>query len=69
MGGLTTPAAGAMTPVTDFKKIGEAKERVLGIKLDQVSSGDAASGSTTVDPKGYLTDLKSIVVKSDAEIG
>ena len=27
------------------------------------------SGQTVVDPKGYLTGLSSIVIKSDAEIG
>ena len=30
---------------------------------------DSVSGQTVVDPKGYLTDLNSIVLKSDAEIG
>jgi hypothetical protein len=30
---------------------------------------DSVTGQTVVDPKGYLTDLNSIVVKSDAEIG
>ncbi|RKP11767.1 hypothetical protein BJ684DRAFT_12481, partial [Piptocephalis cylindrospora] len=34
---------------------------------DQAS--DAASGIATVDPKGYLTDLGSITIKSNAEIG
>ena len=30
---------------------------------------DSVTGQTVVDPKGYLTDLNSIVLKSDAEIG
>jgi pre-mRNA-processing factor 6 len=38
----------------------------LGLKLDQVS--DSVSGQTTIDPKGYLTDMSSIALKSDAEI-
>ncbi|KAI9281199.1 PRP1 splicing factor, N-terminal-domain-containing protein [Sporodiniella umbellata] len=53
--------------MTNFSEIGKARDKVLGLKLDQVS--DSVSGSTTIDPKGYLTDLNSVVVKSDAEIG
>ncbi|KAG0786417.1 hypothetical protein G6F35_000663 [Rhizopus arrhizus] len=53
--------------MTNFREIGQARDKVLGLKLDQVS--DSVSGSTTIDPKGYLTDLNSVVVKSDAEIG
>ena len=29
---------------------------------------DSVSGQTVVDPKGYLTDLKSVKITSDAEI-
>ncbi|KAI7882461.1 hypothetical protein K492DRAFT_206195 [Lichtheimia hyalospora FSU 10163] len=64
LGGVTTPADGMMT---NFREIGQARDKVLGLKLDQVS--DSVSGQTTIDPKGYLTDLNSVVVKSDAEIG
>jgi hypothetical protein len=36
----------------------------------QISSISSASGSaTSVDPKGYLTSLNSVVLKSEAEIG
>lgn len=35
-----------------------------------MSAGMASSGTaTSVDPKGYLTSLDSVVIKSDAEIG
>jgi pre-mRNA-processing factor 6 len=51
---------------TDFAQFGQARDRVLGLKLDQVS--DSVSGQTTIDPKGYLTDLGSVAIKSDAEI-
>ncbi|KAG0055608.1 hypothetical protein BGZ83_008042 [Gryganskiella cystojenkinii] len=61
--GLATPA-GAMT---NFREIGEANKQVLGLRLDRMA--DSASGSTTIDPKGYLTDLNSVIVKSAAEIG
>ncbi|KAI9028238.1 PRP1 splicing factor, N-terminal-domain-containing protein [Phycomyces nitens] len=53
--------------MTNFKEIGQARDKVLGLKLDQVS--DSVSGQTTIDPKGYLTDLNSVVVKSTTEIG
>ncbi|KAF8930966.1 hypothetical protein BGZ52_000268 [Haplosporangium bisporale] len=62
--GLTTPAPGTMT---NFREIGEANKQVLGLRLDRMA--DSASGQTTIDPKGYLTDLNSVVVKSAAEIG
>lgn len=52
--------------LTDFVQFGQARGQVLGLKLDQVS--DSVSGQTTVDPKGYLTDLGSIQIKSDADI-
>ncbi|KAI9203430.1 PRP1 splicing factor, N-terminal-domain-containing protein [Polychytrium aggregatum] len=68
--GMATPALGTATPAgtesTDFQQFGKARGTVLGLKLDQIS--DSVSGQSTVDPKGYLTDLNSIVVKSDAEI-
>src|ERR1700761_9161985 len=36
----------------------------------QVSGTSTTSGlATSVDPKGYLTSLDSVVIKSDAEIG
>jgi hypothetical protein len=31
--------------------------------------GDSSGSSTTIDPKGYLTDLDSIIHKTEAEIG
>eukprot|EP00455_Lapot_gusevi_P044895 TRINITY_DN5682_c0_g1_i2.p1 TRINITY_DN5682_c0_g1~~TRINITY_DN5682_c0_g1_i2.p1 ORF type:complete len:977 (+),score=316.05 TRINITY_DN5682_c0_g1_i2:61-2931(+) len=64
--GLTTPLSGMATPFTDFTKIGKARDQVLGLKLDKVS--DSVSGQTVVDPKGYLTDLNSLKVSSDAEV-
>jgi len=65
-GGLTTPADATAATTTDFEQFGRARDKVLGIKLDQIS--DSVTGQTTIDPKGYLTDLNSVVVKSDAEI-
>lgn len=54
--------------MTDFKEIGQARDKVLGLKLDQVSS-DSVSGQTTIDPKGYITELNSVALKTATEIG
>ena len=62
--GTTSTTDGMMT---NFREIGQARDKVLGLKLDQVS--DSVSGQSTVDPKGYLTDLNSIALRSAAEIG
>ncbi|KAI8923687.1 PRP1 splicing factor, N-terminal-domain-containing protein [Entophlyctis helioformis] len=59
-------AADPSGTMTDFAQFGQARDKVLGLKLDQIS--DSVSGQTTIDPKGYLTDLSSVVVKSDSEI-
>ncbi|KAK1266547.1 hypothetical protein QJS04_geneDACA000519 [Acorus gramineus] len=63
-GGAETPWA--QTPVTDLTAVGEGRGTVLSLKLDRLS--DSVSGLTVVDPKGYLTDLKSMKITSDAEI-
>ncbi|XP_071476325.1 pre-mRNA-processing factor 6-like [Diadema antillarum] len=65
-GGLQTPYPGAMTPGMltptgeyDLRKVGEARNTLMGVKLSQVS--DSVDGQTVVDPKGYLTDLQSML--------
>jgi len=48
--------------VTDFAKIGAARDKVLRARLEQEShsSGIVTAGSaTSIDPKGYLTSLAS----------
>ncbi len=62
--GVETPYG--QTPVTDLTAVGEGRGTVLSLKLDRLS--DSVSGLTVVDPKGYLTDLKSMKITSDAEI-
>lgn len=62
--GLETPSGLATTNLTE---IGEGRRTVVSLNLDRMA--DSVSGQTVVDPKGYLTDLKSIKVSSDAEIG
>lgn len=53
--------------MTDFRQIGQAREKQLGHKLDQIVS-DSVSGQTNVDPTGYLTGLSSMAIKSTTEI-
>lgn len=43
----------------DLVRIGQARNQLMGMKLNQVS--DSVSGQTVVDPKGYLTDLQSMI--------
>ena len=72
-GGLNTPFPGDMTPGfhtpgsnIDMQKIGEARNTLMNIKLTQVS--DSVSGQTVVDPKGYLTDLQSMIPSHGGDI-
>ncbi|KAI0972425.1 PRP1 splicing factor [Xylaria arbuscula] len=59
--------------VTDFAKIGQARDKVLQVRLDQASQNgtSTASGSaTSVDPRGYLTSLaRSQLPESAAQVG
>lgn len=57
--GITTP--GMLTPSgdIDLRKMGQARNTLMNVKLNQVS--DSVSGQTVVDPKGYLTDLQSMI--------
>ena len=41
--------------------------QVIRLSLDGMAK-DSATGQTVVDPKGYLTDMKSMKISSDAEI-
>lgn len=62
--GLETPGMNSTIPGMGMA---EARGTVLSLKLDKMS--DSVSGQTVVDPKGYLTDLNSLKITSDAEIG
>ncbi|OMJ21660.1 Pre-mRNA-processing factor 6 [Smittium culicis] len=64
--GIETPLSSSGA-VTNFAEIGKARDRVLGIKLDQAEG--TLSTNSSVDPKGYLTSLNSVVVKSATEVG
>ncbi|CAL8325486.1 unnamed protein product [Merluccius merluccius] len=69
LGGLNTPYPGSMTPGTgelDMRKIGQARNTLMDMRLSQVS--DSVSGQTVVDPKGYLTDLNSMIPTHGGDI-
>ncbi|KAJ1744331.1 U4/U6 x U5 tri-snRNP complex subunit Prp1 [Coemansia sp. RSA 1086] len=51
---------------TNFLALGQARDDVLRMKLDQ--AGDSATGKTTIDPRGYLTSLSTLGAQT-AEIG
>lgn len=64
--------------MTDFRSISSARDKMLGLKLDQanrsgtatvVGTGDSSGGFTNIDPKGYLTSLTGSVIPSTTEIG
>ncbi|EPQ26135.1 uncharacterized protein PFL1_06343 [Pseudozyma flocculosa PF-1] len=67
-GAASSVPDGAMTSLTE---IGSARNKIFSHQLDQASSSSSmASGSaSTVDPKGYLTELSSVAIKSNTEIG
>lgn len=64
-GGLSSTIAGTSTDI-DMKKIGQARNTLMDMKLTQVS--DSVSGQTVVDPKGYLTDLQSMLPNYGGDI-
>ncbi|XP_053992594.1 pre-mRNA-processing factor 6-like [Hylaeus volcanicus] len=63
-GGYRTSLAGRQAP--SLNDLGEARGTVLSVKLDKVM--DNVSGQTVIDPKGYLTDLNSMPISTDAHI-
>lgn len=65
--GTQTEGGGGDGAMTNFADIGAARDKVLKVRLDQAagSTGDAASGSSTsIDPKGYLTNLTQSELKA-----
>jgi pre-mRNA-processing factor 6 len=70
--GPIDPRSGLSTPMTSggassIANLSQARETVLTLKLDKMS--DSVTGQTVVDPKGYLTDLNSLKINSDTEVG
>ncbi|KAG8199374.1 hypothetical protein JTE90_011834 [Oedothorax gibbosus] len=65
-GGIMTPGWATSSVDLDLRKIGQARNALMDIKLNQVS--DSVSGQTVIDPKGYLTDLQSMIPMHGADI-
>ncbi|KAG9510944.1 Pre-mRNA-processing factor 6, partial [Fragariocoptes setiger] len=49
----------ASSSALDMRRVGEARNTFMGIRLNQVS--DSVSGQTVCDPKGYLTGLQTTI--------
>ena len=68
-------AEGIDGTLTDFRSIGQARDKVLQLRLDQATNNESAANSTsgtssTIDPKGYLTSLtKSELKAGEVEVG
>ncbi|KAI1865874.1 uncharacterized protein JN550_008132 [Neoarthrinium moseri] len=62
--------AAADGTMTNFAKIGEARDKVLQVRLDQASGTATNAGSaSSIDPKGYLTSLaKSSLPEGAAQV-
>ena len=74
--GTQTSAGGSDTAdgtMTNFASIGQARDKVLQVRLDQAAQGSGttsvAGTATNIDPKGYLTSLtKSEMKAGEVEI-
>jgi pre-mRNA-processing factor 6 len=60
-------AASSGGDVTDLRGFSAARRQLLDQGIAKIS--DSVTGQTVVDPKGYLTDIDSLKVTSEAEIG
>ncbi|KAM0333160.1 hypothetical protein ACHAQA_001820 [Verticillium albo-atrum] len=70
--GVAPSADGGDGTMTNFAKIGAARDKVLKSRLEQASQGgtDTVAGSaTSIDPKGYITSLdKSMMNGTQAQV-
>ncbi|KAG7119449.1 Pre-mRNA-splicing factor prp1 like protein [Verticillium longisporum] len=70
--GVAPSPDGADGTMTNFAKIGAARDKVLKSRLEQASLGgtDTTAGSaTSIDPKGYITSLdKSMMNGTQAQV-
>eukprot|EP00093_Oithona_nana_P009284 09284.XXX_71659_74475_1 [CDS] Oithona nana genome sequencing. len=59
---------GMLTPTgdLDIRKMQEARNTLMDLKLRQ--SSDSVTGQTVVDPKGYLTDMNSMIPSYGGDI-
>jgi len=68
MPGTTSTHPGLATPSgeLDLRKIGQARNTLMGLKLNQASNN--VGGQTVIDPKGYLTDMHSMLPSYGGDI-
>jgi pre-mRNA-processing factor 6 len=50
------------TPIGNLNDLGAARKNVMRLKLDKHSG--SVTGTTTVDRKGYMTELESVPVNT-----
>ncbi|GKT90931.1 PRP1 splicing factor [Colletotrichum tofieldiae] len=71
--GSSSSADAADGTMTNFAKIGAARDKVLKSRLEQASQDgteSVAGSASTIDPKGYITSLnKSVLNESQAQVG
>eukprot|EP01126_Amoeba_proteus_P045842 TRINITY_DN5154_c0_g3_i1.p1 TRINITY_DN5154_c0_g3~~TRINITY_DN5154_c0_g3_i1.p1 ORF type:complete len:862 (-),score=175.28 TRINITY_DN5154_c0_g3_i1:403-2988(-) len=68
--GYVTSSPSVVTPssvINDLTMVGRTKKTIMQAKLAQAS--DSVSGQTSINPKGYLTDLNAIKISTAAEVG
>jgi pre-mRNA-processing factor 6 len=61
-----TPNKNSIINLSFMNDLGQARNTLMDMKLTQVS--DSVSGQTVVDPKGYLTDLQSMLPNYGGDI-
>ncbi|WYZ41565.1 hypothetical protein EsH8_V_000460 [Colletotrichum jinshuiense] len=71
--GAASSSEAADGTMTNFAKIGAARDKVLKSRLEQASqdgSESVAGSATSIDPKGYITSLnKSSLNEAQAQVG
>ncbi|PHH53974.1 Pre-mRNA-splicing factor prp1 [Ceratocystis fimbriata CBS 114723] len=56
--------------MTNFAKIGAARDKVLKVRLDQAGSDSSNGTSTSIDPQGYITSLnRQVISEAQANVG
>ncbi|KKA31249.1 hypothetical protein TD95_002735 [Thielaviopsis punctulata] len=69
--GTDTPRTDAADgTMTNFAKIGAARDKVLKVRLDQAGSDSSVGTATSIDPQGYITSLnKQVISEAQANVG
>lgn len=73
--GTVSSADAADGTMTNFAKIGAARDKVLKVRLDQASQGgngveSTVGTATSIDPQGYITSLnRRALTEAQAQVG